>query len=168
VKSKQTRKNMKSKNAVVSAPAVIVASASNETQAQASKASASELIAERSKGITTILRKQSTLFDGLHGVNPESVQGMVKLALVVESETLVSVKLKQVMDDLEAMRNESIAYAKDESHVPSILTVENASAGKHDKRKRLTLKIDRKRASHKNIAWFLRLHKAWIALNAEI
>lgn len=137
---------------------------SEKTQAP----SASDLITERTKGITTILRKQTTLFDGLHGVNPESVQGMIKLALVVESDTLVAVKMKQVMDDIEEMRGESIAHAKDENYVPRILTVENSSAGKHDKRKRLTLKIDRKRAAHKNIAWFLRLHKAWIALNADI
>ena len=132
-------------------------------------ATSASLIAERSKGVMTILKKDSTLFDGLHGVNPESVAGMIQIALIVDSESLVAANLKAVMDDLETMRNESIAHAKGNSlDSLALLTVENTTAGKADKRKKLVMKLDKKRAAHKNLRWFMRLHKAWIALNADL
>ena len=128
-----------------------------------------QLIDERVKGIGTILKKQSTLFDGLHGVNPSSVSGMIQMALIVDAESYVSVMLKSVMDDLETMRKESISHAKGETlDSLALLVVENATDGKHDKRKKLVMKLDKKRALHKNLRWFMRLHKAWIALNADL
>lgn len=128
-----------------------------------------ELITERVKGIGTILRKQSCLFDALHGVNPESVQGMVSLALLVEKQESVSSMLLAVMDDMETIRKESVSFAKgDTCDGKGFLTIENKTAGKHDKKKRLVMVLDKKNWSHRNMRWFMRLHKAWIALNSEL
>lgn len=128
-----------------------------------------DTIRQCKSGMKTVLSKKTTLFDALHGINQESIDGMFLLAFQVHSQFDIAYYAKQALDDLEKCRQESVKMAPLE--FPSkgdFLAVENSTEGKGDKKRRLVLKLDKDNRKHTPLRWLFRLHKAWLALNAKL